>query len=297
MPVNPLYTDRLGMTPPRTQNALSDATARALLSFVEQTVEKNWLAAEFPIHCTDGGYVIGTNDSALGTQICAMIPGIEWPLWKNAGDLSDDVLFDLLEYVGQSVSLPVEGSFHDFFRHHRLSFKKPEGRRQYRDRVNAFLARAGAAYEMGFDLTISRVGPPEVHEVLSALKPASGDSRLDALIERARALYLSRKASDRLLALQTMWDAFERLKTIDIPGKDKKRQSSQALLDNVSSPALRAVIADDMKALTDSGNKFGIRHHETDQEQLPEELYDYFIVRMANVVLTLLDQSGRLATD
>ena len=52
----------------------------------------------------------------------------------------------------------------------------------------------------------------------------------------------------------------------------------------------------DIQALTDIGNKFRIRHHETYVENLPEELYGYFVGRMANLLLALLAQSGGLET-
>ena len=65
------------------------------------------------------------------------------------------------------------------------------------------------------------------------MTPASGDAELDGLLSLAKERYLSRKADDRALALEKLWDAFERLKTMDVLGN--KKQSANALLDNIAS--------------------------------------------------------------
>lgn len=295
MPRPPLYTDRDQGPTPRTRSTLSDATSRGLIALVQQKIEQNYLAEEFPDRCSEHGYIIGTSDVVFSEQARAVIPALKWPVWQNKGVLPDDDLFDLLEYVGQRVSLPVERDWHPFPKHFRLEFKKGPGRTEYRGAVNELLSRGGAAFEMDADLIVVRIETPEFRELLGALNPATGDRELDALIETARTLYLSRKVSDRLNALQTFWAAFERLKTLDVPVPKKKNVSVQALLDNIESEPVRTVVEADMQALTDIGNKFRIRHHETYIENLPEELYGYFVGRMANLLLTLLEQSDRLA--
>ena len=292
----PLYTDRVDGPVPRTQSTLSDGTSLGLIALVQQQVDKNRLADEFPDRCSEYGYIIGTSAVVFSQQARAMIPALQWPLWQNNGVLRDDDLFDLLEYVGQHVAMPIERNWHSFLNHYRLEFDKGPGRAEYRRDVNSFLARGGAAFEMVADMTIIRIETPELREALGALNPATGDEELDDLIEKARTLYLSRKASDRLNALQTFWDAYDRLKTLDVPIHNKKNISIRTLLEKIESEPVRVVVEADMQALTDIGNKFRIRHHETYVENLPEELYGYFVGRMANLLLTLLAQSGRLET-
>jgi hypothetical protein len=57
----------------------------------------------------------------------------------------------------------------------------------------------------------------------------SRDETLDELLETAREKFLNRALNVRKQGLEKLWDAWERLKTIE-PGKDKKAQAT-AILD------------------------------------------------------------------
>jgi hypothetical protein len=48
------------------------------------------------------------------------------------------------------------------------------------------------------------------------------------------------------------------------------------------------------RSVTDLGNTFRVRHHETHIAELPEDAYDYFTGRVVTVLHVLLHQSGRL---
>lgn len=50
-----------------------------------------------------------------------------------------------------------------------------------------------------------------------------------------------------------------------------------------------------MRAVTDLGNSFRIRHQEAHIPAVPVDAYDYFAGRVTNLILLLLRQSGRLA--
>lgn len=52
-----------------------------------------------------------------------------------------------------------------------------------------------------------------------------------------------------------------------------------------------------MGALRDVGNRFRIRHHETDAIDVSESSKDYLGGRIANVLLFLLRSSGRIPND
>src|SRR5260370_34129934 len=62
----------------------------------------------------------------------------------------------------------------------------------------------------------------------------TGDAETDRLLEAARRRILSPKPEDRQDALEKLWDAFERLKTLE-PGANKREQAD-ALLDRVAAP-------------------------------------------------------------
>ena len=292
----PLHSDRVNGPVARDLEKLSEATANGLLGYVQSVIDMNWVADEFPERCSDRDkqHIFSTNTDALESRLLAIIPELQWPLRRNKDELTDDQLFDLLEYIGRFVALPQEGAYHSYFDHSALSFDRRAGAVRYHEEVNELLGRGGAAFTMATTLIIERLGPPELRATLSALNPASGDEQLDELIEHGRKLYTSRKMEERLAGLQALWGAFQRLKTLDVPGRQKKRLSAETLLGNIQSEPLRDVVRADMVAVSNLGNDFRIRHHETDTAEVPVDAYDYFAGRVTTVLLLLLAQSDRL---
>jgi len=124
----------------------------------------------------------------------------------------------------------------------------------------------------------------------------TGEAELDRLLEYARAHFLSPKLDDRRDATEKLWDAFERMKTVE-PGLDKRAQAD-ALLDRAAVPGtrMRDALAEEARALTSIGNSLRIRHSEMMQEMIdrPEQL-DWLFVRMFSFVRLLLLASGRSA--
>ena len=219
--------------------------------------------------------------------------------------VTDSAVFDLLEYTARKIALPEQGKWHDFYGHHELRFdsdSREEAQNTFREEVNELLGQGRVIYNFNVvdfagTLQIQRMGTPEVRRQMADLQPNSGDRELDDLIIEARERYLSHKEDERRIGLEKLWDAFERLKTIEpLPdGKSDKKASVKQLLSRITDEPLREVVEDDMEALTDVGNEFRIRHHETDKHVVPVEGYDYLFARMSNVIITLLRASNRLA--
>ena len=90
-------------------------------------------------------------------------------------------------------------------------------------------------------------------------------------------------------ALEALWDAWERLKTLD--GPDKKVQITSILnrIADSSSPKFREALEGEAKELTRIGNNFQIRHSETNQERLfRSEHVDYLFHRLFAFILVIL---------
>lgn len=286
------YSDREGGAGPRDRDQLPQATARGLLNLVQTKLEANWFAKRFPEQCYDGRGVVGTVFQSIRVDIQALIPDIAFPLLGN-DDLADETIFDLVEYAAQRVAEPSEGDWHSGLKHHELAFNEKSGRKAFRSEVNQILARGRAAYELSESLQVHRLGTVEVRKAVADLTPNTGDEVLDDLVVEARQLYTSHRRGDRKTGIDKLWDAFERLKTIDLPSGDK-RASADRLLLHIDQAALRAEVAEEMRALTAIGNTFNIRHHETGKHIVPLEAYDYFFARMSNLMVLLLRESGRL---
>lgn len=141
-------------------------------------------------------------------------------------------------------------------------------------------------------LTESRPVPPVLFEAMGKLPP-SGDATLDALLQDARLKFKDPAPKARAEATEKLWDAWERLKTLDVQGN--KRMSAARLLDQCSpEPRFRALLEVEAKTLTDIGNTFHIRHFETDKIALEQaEHNDYLFHRMFALIHLLLFSRAR----
>ena len=286
------YSDRLNGPQPAVHDTLPAATSRGLLSLLEAKIKANWLADEFPERCPDGAGICNTDVGALSANLQALVPRAPWPLVHSDGAVADDVVFDLVEYAATRVAEPMNLQYHSFWGHYELRFNEEDGRAKFHSDVNTILQRGRTMYELRRNGEVHRRGTIEVQTVIAGLKPASGDAPLDDLIVEARVLYTSYRASDRAVALERLWDAFERLKTIDLPGGDKKT-SIEKLLSNLDS-GWRPTIEAEMKSLTDIGNQYSIRHHETRTTPIPVgSATDYLFARMGALITELLSASRR----
>lgn len=287
------YTDRVNGPVPRIREQLSEATSKGLQSLFETKAQANWLANEFPEHCADGNGVSGTDVVALWNNLGALLPDLRRDPWGNLSPTqTDEVLFDLIEYAANKIAKPIQGRWHEYMKHHELTFDEKAGRKAFRMDVNDVLHRGGTMYELTSDMQIVRTGTPPVRQVMEQLIPASGDEELDGLLQHAKDLFRSRDEKSRGLGLDKLWDAFTRLKTIDVQGN--KKQSAIALLSNIENEAFRDIASTEMLALTDLGNDFMIRHHETGTHSVPPEAYDYLFARMGSLIVYLLKVSDRL---
>jgi hypothetical protein len=228
----------------------------------------------------------------LRLAIGAEIPQIEWPLSHETVPPTPVVL-DLLEFVAASVGRPIEGSFHSFFRHHHLTYDQEGGLTRFVADVNTIFARNGLAFELTEEGIARRLLPEGLRQTLTETVFQTGDNETDRLLEVSRAQFTSPDVAVRKDALEKLWDAFERLKTLE-SGHDK-RQQADALLDRAApAPKFREMLGQEAKSLTDIGNTFRIRHAETTQEMLiTSEQVDYLFHRMFSFVRLVLKTTGR----
>ncbi|MBB4930679.1 hypothetical protein F4561_001499 [Lipingzhangella halophila] len=135
-------------------------------------------------------------------------------------------------------------------------------------------------------MRVRRLGPPEARPLISEFRPSTGDCQLDDKLNDAMARFLSRAPTDRRDALEKLWDAFERLKTLELGGGGwRKSLSADRLITRAASgsESFSELLNVEFTALTKIGNTFLIRHHEHDRHELPTDAaVDYLFVRLAS---------------
>lgn len=298
MTIPSYFSDREFGPAPRDRDTLKENTRDALYAYIGTCINNNWFAEKFPYRCDDGNVICGTEIDGLGTLITGHVEAVQWPM-KNAYHMSDADIFDLVEFAAQRVSLPSplrdsyhKDGYHSIMKHHHLKFDRKAGLKEFRNAVNQLLERGSANFILNEEGRIRRLGSAPVRILVSKLQPDTGDATLDGLILLATDLYMSKDAVQRQIALEKLWDGFERLKTIKGSGDKKKRV--QALLSAVHPVDLRTRINAEMLELSNIGNQFQIRHTETDKTPVPDPARDYLFTRMGSMITFILEANELL---
>jgi hypothetical protein len=288
-----LFTERYGIVPARVGEELTPDAATALLGLVNSRIEENWFGESFPLMCPDGGH----NSGVDVTKLEAAMKGyrLVWPkdcLGYQAQQPTDPEMFDILEFSYEHVAQPKDYGFHSYFSHDHFTYDVDAGRARFAEDVNRIFERQGLALEMR-EGEIIRLAPTGLQEALASTVFNTGDKELDRLLETAREKFFNKSADTRKEGLEKLWDAWERLKTIE-PGNDKKAQIT-ALLDRAASePLFRERLEVEARELTMIGNSFMIRHTEIGKPALATSAQvDYLFHRMFAMIRLLLKSSSR----
>jgi hypothetical protein len=287
------YTDREIGPRPRTTDIIGQVVWGGIYALIAARLADNSFGYRFPETCPDGYGISGHDNQMLTLTVAAEIPQVDWPLSPAVVPPTPTIL-DVLEFVAASVGKPIEGSYHSFFRHHHLSFNREDGLSKFVADISALFIRNGIAYELTPEGIAQRLLPQGLHELLIETAFQTEDGETDRLLEAARRQFTSPHLDARRDALEKLWDAFERIKTLE-PGRDKKVQAD-ALLDRAAAGSLkfREMLGLEAKALTEIGNTFRIRHAETTQEMLSDPAQiDYLFHRMFSFVRFVLRATGR----
>lgn len=99
------------------------------------------------------------------------------------------------------------------------------------------------------------------------------------------------------IAVEKIWDAFERLKTYYSPTLDKKKSINKLIRDmGNNKDSYKDLFEKEFNELTKIGNNFRIRHHETVKTDIEDNRhYDYFYKRclsLISVAIQYLDSGG-----
>lgn len=256
---------------------------------VHSRIESGAFGLSFPLTCPDSPVTIGCNASAFWKVADGHLP--DWR--QNEGEPPATLaILDFLEFCYDRVAEPLQIGYHDFFRHYHLRFDREQGQEKFRRDVNQILARNGLAYELESSGEIKRIPPLVIREAVRAVF-STGDPELDGLLNQAVAKYLSPDIGQRRESLEKLWDAWERLKTLENPSN--KRASIEALVKKaVPTAQLRDVVNTDGESLTTVGNSFMIRHSEVGKVPIERsEDIDYLFNRLFALVRLLLHATGR----
>ncbi len=136
-------------------------------------------------------------------------------------------------------------------------------------------------------------GSPLLTRPLAESAFKTEDAILNELLESARVKFLSDDQNLRKEALEKLWDAWERLKTLE-PGKDKRDSIRILLNKSAPDPSFRETLEEEATQLTAIGNSYMIRHTEVGKIPItsPEQT-NYLFHRMFSLIRFLLRSTAR----
>lgn len=286
-----LFTERYGAATPRVSETLDAAARSGLLTLICARIDEEWFGLSFPEKCGDGYAYAGTDFTKLRGTMEGY--GLLWPPDIDQFNAPPDgQIFDLLEFAYEFIAEAENPSLHSYMSHSHYSYDRESGREKFSQDVNRILERNGIAFELK-NGEVVRIAPGVLHEILAETFFKTGDAVLDEMLEASRRKFLHRSPEVRREALEKLWDAWERLKTVE-EGKDKKEQVKSLLDKAAAEPNFRARLEVEAIELTDIGNKFIIRHTETDKVPIENSAHvDYLFQRMFSIIQLLLKGSGR----
>lgn len=279
---------------PRTEEAIEEGPWGAVVALIRSRIADGSFGFRYGAECPDGRGIFGVDEHSFSLALRGEVPGITWPL--DASKVPSTLaILDLIQFCYQSIAKPNRGGWHNFFEHYHLDFDQESGRETFRTDVNRIFSRNGITYELTADGNVIRLGPSVLRDELAKAVFRTGDNELDRMLETARTKFLSPDLNVRKEALEKLWDAWERVKTLEIPGDKNKKASASQLLDKAATESnFRGLLEQEANTLTGVGNDFQIRHSETYKTPIQvNEHVDYLFHRLFALIRLVLRMSGR----
>lgn len=272
------YSHRKGTNPNLKGLPLVD-TLDLFVRVFAQLRQDGYFDEAFGFVCVDAGEVDGKiKDAELEMLLTIRKKGL-WPVQEKAPFYKEDDFFDVLEFLYQHVSKPIDGTMHSYAQcgMHWETFNQTLGRTDFRTKVNAVLAHYEHRYELSPEGDILHKPEAGFEPIFDADLPTS-DKNVLSRIDAATLSYrrYGSTIDDRRQAVRDLADVLEYL-----------RPKVKALLTSA-----------DEKDLFNIANNFGVRHHNDKQRTA----YDtsiwlswmfYFYLSTIHVVLRKIEHDGR----
>ena len=289
----PRQNERIGQN-----ERIDESVWKGLQTVIKVRIENGSFGVRYPKTCHDGGDPIGTDRKAFMHAMRAEIPNLpENILRPDVFEMITTLdILDLIEFCWRCVGKPIRGCYHKYFNHYHLNFDQTAGREQFQAEVNRILRRNGLIYELTEEGKIKQLASPVLNTIISSpLK--TGDVELDKLLKKAVEKFSDPDNDTRRESLKALWDAWERLKTINDPDK---RAQIKILLDTAagpSNPKFRVFLEKEAREITEIGNSFQIRHSETSQERIERTTHiNYLFHRLFSLIeLIVKEYTERLS--
>ena len=197
-------------------------------------------------------------------------------------------LLDLIEFFAQNIKDISERWNNERYRNYKTidCHNSSDVFENFQEAINEIFTESGLLYELTDEKIIERIveNSPLTTEIENTFA-AVHEVGTRELLKDAVALYKTPNPTARQDSVEKIWDALERLKTY-YTTLDKKHSSKKIVNDMANgNDDFADLFNNEFKVLTDIGNKYRIRHHETDRIDITDvRYYDYFFNRCLSLI-------------
>jgi len=300
-----LYKQRMLGSKPRVNEEITLQLWKGIISFLEKIEKKNFFSEEYPSFCKDyGNLVIGTDYHKLSQDI-EIYTGLTWPLQstkftseffqeENYVPEKHDI-FNLLELLYKKISKASTDDYHEYFKHHHLSFvKNNDVDIEYSKELNNLFAITGMIYTFNHSNGhIETILSDETQMLISnAMSVKIMDAQYDNMLKEACNSITRSNIKDAYNALKSLFYAYERLKCYFNPdNQSKKLESINCILKLFDPTPFQDLVREEMKSISQIGNTFLIRHSEPYQCELSNyRQIHYIFSRCLALIVLIQDQ-------
>lgn len=245
---------------------------------------RGYFQEAFGYECVDAGEVSGTLGLDIGGRmLVALRKENLWPILERLEDYGEDDLFDMIEFLFDHVSKPVDGYFHSFAGcgMHYSTFNRRDGQEEFRNTLNPPLAIYDDGYTISEHGEILHLPDKGMSLLMEAGLPKHDPNNVEARVEAAVARFRRHHSSleDRKHALRDLADVLEYLR-----------------------PKLKQVISSkDESDLFNIINNFGIRHHTPKQKtnfatSIWYSWMFYYFLATIQACVRLIDENEKRST-
>ena len=170
-----------------------------------------------------------------------------WPIEEKCNNYSEDDLFDVIEFLYDNVSKPIDIRFPKNGNYYYETFDMETGKQEFRDSMNQLLCDYREGYELSENGEILESPEQGLEDLVLANLPSYDPKNVEPRVESAIHKFRRSRSSP-----------------------DEKRDAIRDLADvlEILKPQITKVISKkDESDLFHIVNKFGIRHHNEEQKQ------------------------------
>lgn len=222
------YSRRKKLAPKTTYTQLTDLIS----SYFKSLLENGYYVEHFGYHCVDGFYPGLCGYDVVGYIFRKTRIKINWPIADHLIELDEAQLFDIIEFMHDHVSYPLEGEYHSYNNcgMHYTSFDKEKGKVEFVEQINELLADYKDGYHMSPDGEIEMLLPSELNRLINTKFPSNPDDEFHVTQKVALATkqFRIRNASllERMNAVRVLAEVLEyllpKIKQSEITKKDER---------------------------------------------------------------------------